>query len=567
MNEVSQVSPQSSAALDGPQPWELVARWARENGVAEGVSDVVDSTIDAAIAAGGVTSEAAAGWWASQLGVERWDGHMDLAKAVALADVLSFEFANDHLALLLSVATRPDDCAESPPVRYDCLTARPWRWQALDNLSMHLGAPLRLLVGDEVAVRDAIGRVYDQLMAHSEPVAAASSLAVAEVPVGVEQALRQLETRDLLATAGKEPVAKLVDSLLYDANRKRASDVHVHPYPDRLAVRYRVDGVLHDCYQLPRDLQDQVVGRIKVLAGMDVAEKRLAQDGRTSVQVGPRQIDLRVSSLPTTCGERIVIRLLEQTAGLRRLEELGMPAETERSFRDAISRSHGLVLVTGPTGSGKTTTLYSALAQLDAREKNILTVEDPVEYRLSGISQTQVSDKKGMTFLSGLRHILRQDPDVIMVGEIRDEATARMVIQSSLTGHLVLSTLHTNSAAGAIARLTDLGIEPFLITSSLIGCMAQRLVRTCCPSCRDKAATGCGECGGSGYAGRMALFEWLAVGQAVRAQILAGASAEELEKTAVGQGMRTLKQAGQAAVARRLTTDAEVFRVLGTNND
>ena len=546
-----------------PQPWELTGRWLREHpdvaGAEPGVARL--DPIDAAVSSGAVSSDAVAGWWASQLGLPRWDGRSELPAAVELADVVAFEFAIDHLLLLFSTDLPAGDV---PPSYYQCLTARPWRWQALDNLSAYLGAPLQLWVGAEIAVRDVIGKVYDQRMAQSEPVVQASGEATDEKPIGVEVAIRQVENRDLLATAGKEPVAKLVDSLLYDASRRRASDVHVHPYPDRIAVRYRVDGVLHDCYQLPRDLQDQVVGRIKVLAGMDVAEKRLAQDGRTSVQVGSRQIDLRVSSLPTTCGERVVIRLLEQTAQLRRLGELGMPADTEKAFGDAIGRSNGLVLVTGPTGSGKTTTLYSALAQLDARAKNILTVEDPVEYRLAGISQTQVSDKKGMTFLSGLRHILRQDPDVIMVGEIRDEATARMVIQSSLTGHLVLSTLHTNNAAGAIARLMDLGVEPFLIASSLIGCMAQRLVRTCCPACRGSAERRCAECGDTGYSGRMALFEWLQVNQAVRGHVLAGASAEQVEAAATAAGMRTLKQSGDDAVARRVTTEAELLRVLGT---
>ena len=346
--------------------------------------------------------------------------------------------------------------------------------------------------------------------------------------------------------------------------QKRASDVHVHPYEERLQVRYRVDGMLYDAYAPPAHLADQLVGRIKVLAGMDVAEKRLPQDGRTSVSIGQRQIDLRVSTLPTTCGERVVIRLLEQTASLRSLAELGMPSDVERQFREALGRSTGLILVTGPTGSGKTTTLYSALAQLDATELNILTLEDPVEYRLAGISQTQVSGKKGLTFLDGLRHVLRQDPDVIFVGEIRDAATARMVIQSSLTGHLVLSTLHTNSAAGAVARLADLGIEPYLIASSLLGVLAQRLVRKCCPTCRGAAGSPrtC-TCGGSGYVGRLGIYEWLNVSPRVRQQIQSVLAADALQALAAQEGTRTLAVEGHRLVGMGTTTDAELARVLG----
>lgn len=556
-----------------PAIWELAGFWAEEFKPALGQSaansPVAGDPIDAAVAGGAISGDAVAAWWAEKLNLPRWDEQVDLTTAAELAGRLDFEFAMDHLLLVLSA--EGEGCAKTGagPEKtkvFHCLTARPWRWQAIDNLAMHLGGPIQLLIAPEVTVRDLIGRVYDQQMAKSQAVAAATTgMAIEEKPAAdVEQAMLRLSDRDLLATADKEPVAKLVDTLLYDATHKRASDVHVHPYIEHLKVRYRLDGVLHDSYQLPRRLHDQIVGRIKVLAGMDVAEKRLAQDGRTSVQIGSRQIDLRVSTLPTTCGERVVIRLLEQTATLADLAELGMPPIVEQSFREAINRSTGLILVTGPTGSGKTTTLYSALAQLDATAKNILTLEDPVEYRLAGISQAQVSERKGMTFLSGLRHILRQDPDVVMVGEIRDEPTARMVIQSSLTGHLVLSTLHTNSAAGAVARLADLGIERFMIASSLIGVLAQRLVRRACPQCRGDIQARCAICNGTGYRGRMALFEWLYVGQAVREGILGGSTAERIEAVAAADGMQTLRQQGIAAVAQGATTQAEVLRVLGS---
>jgi len=426
---------------------------------------------------------------------------------------------------------------------------------------------LKLEVAQEETVRDLIWRVYDQYMASQEPLAAAAAQsegAQSEEPLSVQNAIEQLGDRELLASDGKEPVARLVDALLFDATRRGASDIHVQPYGEHLKIRFRLDGVLQDYHQLPKRLQDQIIGRIKVLAGMDVAEKRLAQDGRTSVQLGSRRIDLRVSTLPTTHGERTVIRVLEQTARIKEFPELGMPPDIVDSFRQALGRSTGLILVTGPTGSGKTTTLYSGLSQLDATAKNILTLEDPVEYRLAGISQSQISDKKGMTFLLGLRHILRQDPDVIMVGEIRDEPTARMVIQSSLTGHLVLSTLHTNSAAGAVARLMDLGIEPFLIASSLIGALAQRLVRAGCRRCQGQTSNACAVCSGTGYRGRLALFEWLAVNPAVRHEINHGASAEKLEAAALQSGMKLLRERGRDAVAQGITTDAEVLRVLGS---
>ena len=478
--------------------------------------------------------------------------------STALLRRVPFEFARDHLVLPLELGTQADGTRVAK-----CLAASAELSPALDNLSLFLQAPLELQLAPETHLRRAISQAYQTQMAQSQALSQAQAMAAPGPAPDVEAELARLKDRDLLAAGGKEPVARLVDALLFDALHKSASDVHIHPYPDRLQVRYRVDGVLFDAYRPPAFLQDQIVGRVKVLAGMDVAEKRLPQDGRTSVTVGDRQLDLRVSTLPTTCGERVVIRLLEQTARLKALGELGMPPDVQQSFRKALERSTGLILVTGPTGSGKTTTLYSALAQLNAGTLNILTLEDPVEYRLEGISQTQVTSKKGLTFVDGLRTVLRQDPDVIFVGEIRDEPTARMVIQSSLTGHLVLSTLHTNSAAGAIARLVDFGIEPYLIASSLLGVLAQRLVRCNCPACPAAPQPACPTCRGSGYAGRTGVYEWLDATPAVKAQIQTNVETAALEQLAVSAGMRTLWQDGARLVAAGKTTDAEIARVIG----
>ena len=374
---------------------------------------------------------------------------------------------------------------------------------------------------------------------------------------------------DLLDVASRAPVIKLVNLVLFEASQARASDVHVQPYETTLVVRFRIDGVLYDSFVLPKHLQDEVVGRIKVMGHMNIAEKRLPQDGRATVQAGDRAIDLRIATLPTTFGERAVIRLLDKGERLYGAGEIGMEPGTLERFRRLISSEHGIILVTGPTGSGKTTTLYAALREIDSKQRNILTLEDPVEYRLPGISQTQVSDKKGMTFASGLRSVLRQDPDIIMVGEIRDRETAVMAIQSALTGHLVFSTLHTNDAASAIARLLDLGVEPYLLASSVIGVLAQRLVRRVCPDCRspatgpsdDVAAARCETCRGTGYRGRVGIFELLPVDDAVRQQIQSRGTAARIKAAAVAAGMQTLREDGLGKVSRGHTSREEVLRV------
>jgi general secretion pathway protein E len=390
---------------------------------------------------------------------------------------------------------------------------------------------------------------------------------------------------DLLDVAGRAPVIRLVNLMLFEAVKGGASDVHIQPYEDRLVVRFRIDGMLFDAFDVPKPLQDEVVSRIKVIGKMNIAEKRLPQDGRATVQVGDRRIDLRIASLPGSNGERVVLRLLDKSARLYTLPEVGLDDESLRGFRDVIRLEHGLILVTGPTGSGKSTTLYAALQEINSRDRNVVTLEDPIEYQIDGISQTQINTKKGLTFAAGLRSVLRQDPDIIMVGEIRDEETAVMAIQSALTGHLVFSTLHTNDAASAVTRLLDLGIEPYLISSSLLAVLAQRLVRKVCSECvEDRPASieqreflrqgsvaanidkmahgrGCHNCRDTGYRGRIGLFELLTIDDQVRAKIQDRANASEIRDAAFARGMKLLRDDGITKILRRATTVDEVSRV------
>ena len=372
---------------------------------------------------------------------------------------------------------------------------------------------------------------------------------------------------DVLDHVDRAPVVNLVNALLSEAVRLGASDLHLQPYEDRLAARVRVDGVLEDLVELPRSRQEEVISRVKVMARLDIAERRLPQDGRIAVRLGGRSIDLRIATIPTVFGERVVVRLLDREGRLLTLADLGMDAGDSRVVRRFIRADHGIVLVTGPTGSGKTTTLYAGLQELNSKDANIITLEDPIEYQLEGISQIQVSERKGLTFADGLRSVLRQDPDIIMVGEIRDQETAVMAVQSALTGHLVFSTLHTNDAASTIARLLDLGIEAFLVSSSLIGVVAQRLVRRRCRACSAISASGgvdrtqsCASCRGNGFRGRIGIFETLVVDDEVRRQIEHRASADEIRRVAVTRGMRTLRDCGLARVADGSTTVEEVHR-------
>ncbi|HYD69057.1 GspE/PulE family protein [Azospirillum sp.] len=375
----------------------------------------------------------------------------------------------------------------------------------------------------------------------------------------------------LKSLASEAPVVRLVNHLISEAVRQGASDIHIEPFPDALRVRLRIDGVLREMEPAPVRLARAVVSRVKILANLNIAERRLPQDGRIGHRVpggiGGRQIDLRISTLPTVHGESVVIRLLDPTAGLRPLSDLGFGASEEVVIRRLIAAPHGMVLVTGPTGSGKTTTLYAALNLIDAATRKILTVEDPVEYHLARVNQVQVKPAIGLDFATVLRALVRQDPDVIMIGETRDHETAEIAVHAALTGHLVLTTLHTNSAAGAITRLLDMGVEPFLLTSTVRAVIGQRLVRVLCRHCKhmepDGTArpVGCERCGGTGYAGRMGLYELLVMDEPLRALTMQRAGADVLEAQAVAAGMVTLHADGLAKVAQGLTTLEEVRRV------
>ncbi|PKI13176.1 type II secretion system ATPase GspE [Colwellia sp. 12G3] len=391
-----------------------------------------------------------------------------------------------------------------------------------------------------------------------------------------------IESEDLLENEDDAPIIKLINAMLSEAIKERASDIHIETFENTLQIRFRVDGVLREVLKPNRKLASLLVSRIKVMAKLDIAEKRIPQDGRISLRIGGRAVDVRVSTMPTGHGERVVLRLLDKNAARLDLKHLGMTDTNRINFSALIEKPHGIILVTGPTGSGKSTTLYAGLTQIDEKERNILTCEDPIEYAIEGIGQTQVNTKVDMTFARGLRAILRQDPDVVMVGEIRDLETAQIAVQASLTGHLVLSTLHTNTAAGAITRMEDMGVEPFLLSSSLLGVLAQRLVRTLCPHCREShlpdaeerqllalpddnesviyRAVGCSECSFKGYRGRVGIHELLPVDEKVRELIHNGQGEQAIEKY-VRHSSASIRRDGFDKVMLGQTTLEEVLRV------
>ncbi|WP_057832769.1 type II secretion system ATPase GspE [Colwellia sp. TT2012] len=391
-----------------------------------------------------------------------------------------------------------------------------------------------------------------------------------------------VESEDLLENEDDAPIIKLINAMLSEAIKESASDIHIETFENSLQIRFRVDGILREVLKPNRKLASLLVSRIKVMAKLDIAEKRIPQDGRISLRIGGRAVDVRVSTMPTGHGERVVLRLLDKNAARLDLKDLGMTDQNRATFSTLIEKPHGIILVTGPTGSGKSTTLYAGLMQIDAKERNILTCEDPIEYSIEGIGQMQVNTKVDMTFARGLRAILRQDPDVVMVGEIRDLETAQIAVQASLTGHLVLSTLHTNTAAGAITRMEDMGVEPFLLSSSLLGVLAQRLVRTLCRHCKEShlpdeeerhllaladdntaviyRAVGCKECSFKGYRGRTGIHELLPVDDKIREIIHNGHGEQAIEKYA-RQANASIRRDGFDKVMLGITTLEEVLRV------
>ncbi|MGE5591126.1 MAG: GspE/PulE family protein [Bacillota bacterium] len=461
----------------------------------------------------------------------------------------------------------------------------PYNVFALDEIRALVGRPVQPAVLTERALESALRSLYalDEISAVPREAREASASSSAEAAPPADTGAFVLEDQ-----AADAPAVKLVNGILQRALDERASDIHWEPLEDGTRVRYRVDGVLHEVAAPPRSLHAAVVSRLKVMAQLDIAERRLPQDGRFQVRQGTREIDFRVSTLPTVHGEKVAIRLLDRSQGLLQLEQIGFRPETLAAYRGLIRRPYGLVLVTGPTGSGKTTTLMATLAQLNAPEQNIITVEDPVEYHLSGVNQVQVNPRAGLTFANGLRSILRQDPNIIMVGEIRDRETAEIAVRAALTGHLVFSTVHTNDAASTLTRLADMGVEPFLLASAVSGVLAQRLARRLCPHCREPytlepgdsaraglalpggpvqlhRARGCPHCQGTGYRGRLPLFELMPVTEPIRDLVAKGAPASALAAAARAEGMDTLLHDGLARALAGETSLDEVRRVAFTD--
>jgi type II secretion system protein E len=456
-------------------------------------------------------------------------------------------------------------------------TADPTNPVLLDDLRQTLGASVRLCVAPPEAILDAIERTYGA--------GAATPLQriVEGIAPGEAEAESPEDVSALRDMAFEAPVVRLVNLLIEGALTAGASDIHIEPFEDSLRVRYRIDGLLHDQESPPRRLQAALASRIKLMAEMNIAERRLPQDGRIRVTLTGRRVDIRVSTVPTIHGESIVMRLLDRAAVFLPFDRLGFSPAAARSFERLIRRPHGVLLVTGPTGSGKTTTLYAALDKINAPDKKIITIEDPVEYQLKGANQIPVRPKIGLTFATGLRHIVRQDPNVIMVGEIRDLETAEIAVQAALTGHLVFSTLHTNDAPGAVTRLQDMGIEPYLVSSVLDGVLAQRLVRRICAQCRAPHApdpadllalgvsdprgvplyrgAGCDGCRGTGYRGRTGIYELLILSDELRGLILRRAPAGDLRRRALEQGMVGLREDGWAKAREGVTTIEEILRV------
>ena len=454
--------------------------------------------------------------------------------------------------------------------------------QPLDDLARHFKCHIQSVISHKQAVLDLINRAYDESSASTE-----DAVDLLDSEETYENILAVEEPEDLLDATDEEPIKRLVNSLLWQAAKDEASDVHIDPTPRETIVRYRIDGVLQQVTVFPRQVHVTVINRIKVMSRLDIAQKSLPQDGRSMVLIAGRKIDIRVSTIPTVHGEKIVMRLLFQEEKLMQLRHLGLAKYILQPYQNMVNSSGGIILVTGPTGSGKTTTLYASLAEIDNEARNIITIEDPVEYKLSGYSQIEVKPKVGLTFANALRSVLRQDPDVIMVGEMRDTETAQIAIQSALTGHLVFSTVHTNSAPATITRLIDMGIEPFLVSSSIIGVLAQRLVRRICPDCRKSyqphpeqlrelgikevsfrkldrrffRGDGCDNCRQTGYRGRIGIHELLVMSEGVKNTILESSDSDTIKKQGLKEKMITLRRDGVNKILHGFTTAEEILSI------
>ncbi|MFC1867798.1 type II secretion system ATPase GspE [Thermodesulfobacteriota bacterium] len=454
----------------------------------------------------------------------------------------------------------------------------PLNYQAVDDLARRLGGrTARMVLSPLKEIHSAINLLYDQSSEDAEKMV--QDLGDYQSANQVFSELEEME--DLMDVMHDAPIIRLVNIILTQALRRHASDIHIESYEREIKIRFRMDGVLYEIFSIPRRFQAHIVSRLKVMANLDIAEKRIPQDGRMKIKVADKMVDIRISIIPMAFGERIVLRLLDKSISLLGLEEMGLVEAKLKSFERLINKNNGILLVTGPTGSGKTTTLYAALNRINSIEKNIITIEDPIEYELKGIGQIQVNQKTELNFARGMRSILRHDPDIIMVGEIRDHETVEIAIQASLTGHLVFSTLHTNDAASAVTRLVDMGVEPFLIASSLLAVEAQRLVRKICPDCKESylvnkatrddlglpgdmafyKGRGCPSCFESGYRGRTGIFELLEIDNEIRRLVTSGADSVTIKEAAMGNGMITMFEDGLEKVRKGITTLDEVMRV------
>jgi general secretion pathway protein E len=509
--------------------------------------------------------------WAAHFGIDYFDVIDVDAIPDELLNAVPISFAKQKR--LMPIASLAGD-------RVLVICANPLMLDSEEELRLAFGKDIEPAVASYETVLTAINSAYDRSMRQAETAVAELEGEEGDLRGGLED-----EVVDLLDLESDDeaPIIRLVNSLLSQAVKDGASDIHLEPYERELLVRFRVDGVLYEIIRPPKRFQNSIISRVKIMAGLNIAEKRLPQDGRIRLKVAGKDFDIRVSSVPTSYGERIVMRLLDRSSAMRDLADIGFSQYNLEKMDTLIHAAHGIILVTGPTGSGKTSTLYACLSKINKPDLNILTIEDPVEYQLKGVGQVQVNSKINLTFASGLRSFLRQDPDVIMVGEIRDRETAEIAIQASLTGHLVFSTIHTNDAPGAVTRLVDMHVEPFLVASSLLAVLAQRLVRTICPNCRESYVAndeelseiglstkevkilyrgrGCDACQHTGYRGRLGIFELMEINDDVRTAIMNNSDAATIKNKARLHGMRTLREDGALKVIAGVTTVAEVTRV------